>query len=184
VVQYPAAYPGVLAVAATGKDGSVAPVSVHGEQIAIAAPGVDMLGTGSGGTYVRGTGTSDATAIVAGAVALVRSRYPDLSAEEVVHRLTATATDKGPKGRDNQYGYGVLNLMAALTADVPPLEATGSPTTAPVVSADTVVARRDDDNAGGLNRVAVVGAVAVGALILAGFLALVTLRRRSRERSR
>jgi subtilisin family serine protease len=71
--------------------------------------------------YRIGTGTSDATAIIAGAAALVRSKYPHLSAAEVAHRLTATAIDKGPPGRDNQYGYGVLNLKAALTADVPPM---------------------------------------------------------------
>jgi subtilisin family serine protease len=80
-----------------------------------------------------GTGTSAATAIVAGAAALVRSRYPKLSAKEVIHRLTATATDKGDPGRDDEYGYGVLNLVAALTADVPPLTttATASPSATP-----------------------------------------------------
>jgi hypothetical protein len=43
----------------------------------------------------------------------------------VVHRLTATARDAGPAGRDDEYGFGVLDLPAALTADVPPLPATG-----------------------------------------------------------
>ena len=71
------------------------------------------------------------TAIVAGAAALIRSRYPDLSAQEVIHRLTATATDKGPPGRDPEYGYGVLNLVAALTADVPPLQPGASASTHP-----------------------------------------------------
>jgi hypothetical protein len=59
----------------------------------------------------------------------VRSKFPDLSAAEVVHRLTATATDKGAPGRDPEYGYGVLNLVAALTADVPPLSPTAGPPT-------------------------------------------------------
>jgi hypothetical protein len=45
----------------------------------------------------------------------------------VIHRLTATATDKGPRGRDNEYGYGVINIVAALTADVPPLSASPHP---------------------------------------------------------
>ena len=58
---------------------------------------------------------------MAGAAALVRSKYPYLPAQEVVHRLTATAVDKGPPGRDDEYGYGVIDLVAALTADVPPL---------------------------------------------------------------
>ena len=76
-----------------------------------------------GGGYTEGVGTSDATAIVSGAAALIRSRYPKMPVVELVPRLTATATDKGPPGRDDQYGYGVLNLVAALTADVPPLQA-------------------------------------------------------------
>jgi hypothetical protein len=42
-----------------------------------------------------------------------------MSAVDVVHRLTATATDKGPTGRDDQYGYGIVNPYAALTADIP-----------------------------------------------------------------
>jgi type VII secretion-associated serine protease mycosin len=181
VVPFPAAYPGVVAVAATGRDGNIASISVSGRQVVVAAPGVDMLGTGEKGSYRRGTGTSDATAIVAGAVALIRSEFPDLSAAEVVHRLTATATDKGPKGRDDQYGYGVLNLVAALTADVPPLEASGAPTSAsPTAPTTTAAAGPDNRDGGGLNRVAVAGAALVAALILGGFIALVTLRRRPR----
>ena len=94
---------------------------------------MDIISTGLNGQYRRGTGTSDSAAIVSGAAALVRSRFPDLPASEVVHRLTATATDKGAPGWDEQYGYGVLNLVAALTADVPPSSAPArtAPTAAP-----------------------------------------------------
>lgn len=126
-VGFPAAYDGVLAVGAVGRDGEHAELSVTGEAVAIAAPGVDIYSTSTNNNYSKGSGTSAATAIVAGAAALVRSKYPELSAREVVHRLTATATDKGAPGRDEQYGYGVLNLVAALTADVPPLSASAAP---------------------------------------------------------
>ncbi|MFB9235196.1 type VII secretion-associated serine protease mycosin [Plantactinospora siamensis] len=122
-VGFPAAMEGVLAVGATDRSGKRAAISVTGRKLGIVAPGVDIYSTGLHGGYRKGTGTSDATAIVAGAAALVRSRFPDLSAAEVVHRLTATATDRGPPGRDDEYGYGELNLVAALTADVPPLSA-------------------------------------------------------------
>ncbi|MEK8108090.1 hypothetical protein NKG94_29840 [Micromonospora sp. M12] len=50
---------------------------------------------------------------------MIRSKYPYLPAREVAHRLTATAVDKGPPGRDDEYGYGVIDLVAALTADAP-----------------------------------------------------------------
>ncbi|HZD97623.1 MAG TPA: S8 family serine peptidase, partial [Micromonosporaceae bacterium] len=67
------------------------------------------------------------TAIIAGAAALIRSRFPKLSATEVVHRLTATATDKGAPGRDDEYGYGLINIVAALAANVPTAAASASP---------------------------------------------------------
>ncbi|GLI03812.1 type VII secretion-associated serine protease mycosin [Phytohabitans aurantiacus] len=120
-VGFPARLEGVVAVGAVDRSGSHIDASVAGPEVVISAPGVDIYSTSYGDKYRKGTGTSDATAIVAGAAALVRSKYPELSAREVVHRLTATATDKGPPGRDEMYGYGVLNLVAALTADVPPL---------------------------------------------------------------
>jgi subtilisin family serine protease len=56
----------------------------------------------------------------------VRAKYPDLSAAEVVHRLTATADDKGPPGRDDEYGYGVLNIVKAAHGGRTPAES--SPT--------------------------------------------------------
>lgn len=130
-VMYPAAAEGVVAVGGIDRSGAHAAVAVAGPQVDVVAPAVDIFSTSMDGRYRKGTGTSDSTAIVAGAAALVRAKYPHLPAEEVVHRLTATAVDKGPPGRDDQYGYGVLDLVAALTADVPPL---GSESTAPDAS--------------------------------------------------
>lgn len=135
-VGFPARYPGVVAVGATGRDGRVAPVSVTGKELVLTAPGVDIASTSHTGVYRLATGTSDATAIVAGAVALVRARYPNLSASEVVHRLTATADDRGAPGRDPEYGYGVLNIVKALTADVEPAEAPTTPGAAPTATGD------------------------------------------------
>jgi subtilisin family serine protease len=97
----------------------------------LAAPAVDIVSTDAGGKYSKSFGTSDATAIVAGVAALVRSKFPQLSAREVIHRMTATAIDKGKPGRDDEYGYGIVNPVAALTADVPPLGESQSPSPAP-----------------------------------------------------
>jgi len=127
-VTYPAAYPGVVAVGGVDQNGNHADVSVGGPEVVLSAPATDIASTDPGGKYRAGTGTSAATAIVAGAAALVRSRFPNLSAVEVIHRLTATAIDKGPQGQDEQYGYGIVNLVGALTADIPPLPASSSPT--------------------------------------------------------
>jgi type VII secretion-associated serine protease mycosin len=134
-VEFPAAYPGVIAAAGVGRTGEHVALSVEGPQVVLAAPAVDIVTTaptGPGSTgYVKTSGTSDATAIIAGAAALVRARFPDLSAAEVIHRLTATADDKGLPGRDHQYGFGVLNIVRALTADVPPLNPSVSATPLP-----------------------------------------------------
>ncbi|MEO3744517.1 type VII secretion-associated serine protease mycosin [Plantactinospora sp. B5E13] len=131
---YPARYPGVLAVGALGRDGRLDPITVTGAEMGITAPGADIASTSRSGIYLTSTGTSNATAIVAGAAALVRSKFPDLSATEVVHRLTATADDKGAPGRDPEYGYGSLNLVKALTADVQPAPAEPTPSAAPPTS--------------------------------------------------
>ncbi|MGY0003364.1 type VII secretion-associated serine protease mycosin [Micromonospora sp. I033] len=168
-VGYPASEPGVLAVGGVRKDGSHAEISVTGPEVDIVAPAVDIYSTSYGGKYSKGTGTSGATAIVAGAAALIRSKYPNLPAQEVAHRLTATAIDKGPPGRDDEYGYGVIDLVAALTADVPPLGFETPSVTAPTVEASD---GSGDDNS------TVRGLATLGVLLAAGGGYLVWRRRR------
>jgi subtilisin family serine protease len=130
-IRDPAGYPGVVASVGTDRNGEHAEVSVSGPEAVLAAPAVDIVSTKMGGGYEKSDGTSNSAAIIAGVAALVRSKFPQLSAREVVHRMTATATDKGRPGRDEEYGYGIVNPVAALTADVPPLSTSppaGSPT--------------------------------------------------------
>jgi type VII secretion-associated serine protease mycosin len=118
-VAFPAKVPGVVAVAGSDKGGNHAGVSATGPEVVLAAPAVDIVSTGASGKYVTGEGTSNSTAIVAGVVALVRARFPRLSAVEVVRRLTETATDRGKPGRDEEFGFGIVNPVGALTAEVP-----------------------------------------------------------------
>ncbi len=133
-VATPANRPGVLAVSAVDRDGRFRPdVSVSGPEIALAAPGVDMATV----TEVRATGqplsphgTSYSAAIVSGAIALVRARYPELPAADVVRRILATAAPAGPSGRDPEYGEGIVDPVAALTAE-PPGQAPAAPTRPP-----------------------------------------------------
>ncbi|MFJ8831071.1 S8 family serine peptidase [Micromonospora aurantiaca] len=160
-VGYPASQAGVIAVGGVDRSGEHAPVSVSGPEIDVVAPAVDIYSTSYDGKYSKGTGTSSATAIVAGAAALIRSKYPNLPAQEVAHRLTATAVDKGPPGRDDQYGYGVIDLVAALTADVPPLGFESSQVTPPA-SAEAAPEK-------GRNKAATVrGLATLGVLVAAG----------------
>ena len=178
----PAICDGVVAVGATDTTGKLADVSVTGPQLAIAAPGVDISSTSFDGKYRTGTGTSPSTAIVAGAAALVRSKYPDLSAEEVVHRLTATAVDKGKPGRDEEYGYGVLDLVAALTADVPPLEGSPAPSNSEPAGAEPTgagPAAPDPDNASSNSTTLV---IALTALVVLGLLVTLLVLQARRRR--
>jgi len=167
-VRYPAAYPGVVAAAGTDEHGNHAAVSVTGSQVVLAAPATNIVQPYPDHRYAVGTGTSASTAIIAGAAALVRSRFPKLSAAEVIHRLTATAIDKGPPGRDDQYGYGLINIVAALTANVPPASASASPpstaptngiTTPPNPVTTSAVAASKSSAAGTAGIIAVVVAV-------------------------
>ncbi|WP_407676313.1 type VII secretion-associated serine protease mycosin [Plantactinospora alkalitolerans] len=187
LVQFPAASPGVVAVGATDRNGNHAELSVTGKRLVISAPGVAISSTSTDGGYRKGDGTSPSTAIVAGAAALVRSKFPDLSAEEVVHRLTATAVDKGAPGRDEEYGYGVVDLVAALTADVPPLEGGAGPSTAATPSPtsngpDSNAAPDPDDKSNVGSTVLVIALTALVAVgLLVTLLVLLLVRRRRRQ---
>lgn len=172
--------PGVVAVAGVDKSGQHWTGSLTSRATALAAPAVDIVSANWDGRYRLGTGTSDATAIVSGAVALVRARYPKLSAAEVVHRLTATAIDKGPPGRDPEYGYGIVNLVDALTANVPPLSPSQLPTQS--VSASPGVRPTSKALDGGGGRTALIVALLLLAVLATGGAVALLARRRRTER--
>jgi hypothetical protein len=96
-----------------------------------------------------------------------------------MHRLTATADDNGPPGRDDQCGYGVLNIVKALTADVPPLPATPPPSSAPTDPTTTTPPAQaaQDQEPRSTNVPAIAGGVA-GAVLVGGLGALLVARRR------
>ena len=116
----PATIPGVLTVAGLDRKG-VASIdsSSQGISIGVAAPAENLVGGMPGGGYAEWAGTSGATPIVAGVAALIRSKWPDMSASQVINRIVSTAKDAGLPGKDPLYGFGVLNAEAALKADVP-----------------------------------------------------------------
>ena len=116
----PATIPGVLTVAGLDrKNLASVDASSQGISIGVAAPAENLLGGLPGGGYAEWAGTSGSTPIVAGVAALIRSRWPDMSAEQVINRIVSTAKDAGAPGKDPLYGYGILNAEAALKADVP-----------------------------------------------------------------
>ena len=113
---YPAADAGVIAVTATDADDRLFVMANRGAHIAVAAPGVDILMPAPGGDYWTSTGTSMAAAHVSGVAALVLERQPRLDGETLRKLLASTARDLGSKGRDDEFGAGLIDAFAAITA--------------------------------------------------------------------
>ncbi|RFU37003.1 hypothetical protein DZF91_35135 [Actinomadura logoneensis] len=109
---FPAAYPGVIAVGALDRDMRQWKDSNRRSYVAVCAPGVDIVSADADNGYVVGTGTSPSSAIVAGVVALLRSRYPSLSPEQVRQALVEGSSETVPSGNCP----GVLDAARAMTA--------------------------------------------------------------------
>lgn len=123
----------VLSVGAVDNTGAPISKSLNGPWVAAAAPGVGIMGlspqTGgpvnayppirAGDKNMPFWGTSFSSAYVSGVAALVRAKYPALSAHQTINRILQTAHNP-PRGVDNQVGYGVVDPVAALTFNVPP----------------------------------------------------------------
>ncbi|MFF4368746.1 type VII secretion-associated serine protease mycosin [Streptomyces sp. NPDC001594] len=116
---YPAAFPGVLAVASSDRNNERAAFSQPGDFIGIAAPGVDMVSTVPGFGQCIDNGTSFSAPYVAGVAALLRAKHPDWTAQEVVWQIQNTA-ERSVKGRDDYVGWGVVDPVRALTQDREP----------------------------------------------------------------
>ena len=119
----PATIPGVLTVAGVDKEKNASfDASSQGITIAVAAPSEDLVGVLPDGSYVQWSGTSAAAPIVSGLAALVRSEFPDLSAANVIERLIRTADPHGQSVPSPLYGWGIIDPVPALTAEVPEIE--------------------------------------------------------------
>jgi type VII secretion-associated serine protease mycosin len=92
--------------------------SLTGPSTVLTAPAVNLIGPRPGG-YWKVQGTSFAAPLVTATATLIRSRWPTMSAANVINRMIRTARDLGPAGRDDRYGYGEVEPVAALTAKVP-----------------------------------------------------------------
>lgn len=122
----------VLSVGAVDNTGAPLNKSLAGPWVGTAAPGVAIMGLSPhngapvnayppirpGEKDVPFWGTSFSAAYVSGVAALVRAKFPDLNAHQVINRILQTSHNP-PRGVDNQVGYGVVDPVAALTFDVP-----------------------------------------------------------------
>jgi len=178
--------PYVLSVASLAPGGQPSAFTMAGPWVGIAAPGENIvsLSNGDGGGLANAlpSGLPDAhqrmialhdtgyaAGYVAGVAALVRARYPDLTAPQVVRRITATARS-GARAPSNLVGAGSIDPVAALTWHLPAGNPRGAGTSAkpvavPAVPAPASTAPRTVAFAGTAALALVVGAAAAAAAI-------------------
>jgi len=123
----PGSYPEVISVAATDKNDKIASFSSRGpspikdaagsdRKPDISAPGHQITSSIPGGGYASFSGTSMATPAVSAVIALLLSKYKDLSHEEVVKAITTSAKDIDAPGYDYNAGNGLIDAEAAMKA--------------------------------------------------------------------
>ncbi|MFI1162197.1 type VII secretion-associated serine protease mycosin [Streptomyces sp. NPDC020801] len=196
-VEYPAATPGVIGVAAVGKNLRRTTESEYGPQVDMAAPGDQMVHACGGGTGLcRSHGTSDATAIASASAALIWSKHPNWTNNQVLRVMLNTigAPTNGAK-RNDSIGYGIVRPRIALEnpgdpgpADVyplPDLAAAAAPSPAEKSTpsqgghAATGASPKSDDGDG--NGALWIGLGAGVAVVLGGAVAAFAVGRRRRS---
>ena len=184
-VNYPAAYPGVIAVGAFDSAFNKAPWSSRQSYVTLTAAGENVNAASAAGGYQPVNSTSAASAIVAGVAALIRSRYPALSATQVRQAMTSSTMYRRAGGLADGSGYGAVNadkaLQAAARLAIPVAPRAGAKAQ-PLVAPAAVAAA---SSTGGithqiLRAAEVSGALLLALLLLVGGYAL-TGRRRSRR---
>ena len=210
-INYPAAYPGVIAVGATTRDGKLSPFSNTGSYVSLAAPGAGitpdspvaggmttdpaagLMAAASDGGY-EALATSDmSAALTAGVAALIRSRYPGLTVPEVTQALERSVTASGGAAGAG-WGHGELDAAAALSSagaiaarhpsPVPSTATTAAPTARPASAKAAHSTTANPADPGHLLRSLVVDlAVAAGVLIACLVVAIALTGHRRRARS-
>ncbi|MGX1477851.1 UNVERIFIED_CONTAM: type VII secretion-associated serine protease mycosin [Streptomyces canus] len=195
-IQFPAKYPGVLAVGGVDSSGKIWEKSNYGPEVLLAAPAARIVHAGWPGNdkLSIGDGTSDATAFVSAAAALIRAKFPDLTAGQIANRLVKTAvipaSAKGISLPDPKYGYGIVNPLAALTKDIPtgsqygPLKVPGSENSSAAPSADEsdVGSAAENEKADQKQMIFLV-ALGVVALVVIGLIVLLIVKLSRRNKN-
>ena len=173
----------VLTVGAVTTSSAPAEFSLHGPWVALAAPGERITSLDPNGPGLINAqlgqqglaplnGTSFATPFVAGVVALVRSRFPELTAGQVMDLIKRTARTPG-EGPNPATGYGVVDPIAALTYQLAPAE------TGPRSDAGTPISGPPQPDPGNVRaRMIVLAVTALTVALMAGAAALAAIRRR------
>lgn len=115
-VSFPGCVSSALTVGAVDSKDNIASFSGRGSAVDVTAPGVSLYSTwiGSNTAYASASGTSMATPVVSGTIALVKSAHPDWTPAQVISKITSTAKDLGASGFDNSYGNGRIQANLAV----------------------------------------------------------------------
>ena len=122
VLQYPAAYEGVIGVGSVDPRLNVSSFSQKNKSVFVTAPGEEIAGLSNSAadgylldlTSGQNRGTSYAAPVVTAMAALALEYDPELTSDEVAEMLRLTATDLGETGYDTSYGYGLVNVSSFL----------------------------------------------------------------------
>ncbi|MGS2588245.1 type VII secretion-associated serine protease mycosin [Streptomyces hebeiensis] len=116
-VEYPAGTPGVVGVGGLDRKAARLSQSQYGPQVDLSAPGEEITNACTGGTQLcEGSGTSSATALASASAALIWSKHPDWTNNQVLRVMLNTASGvKGGDRRSDQVGYGAVRPLLALT---------------------------------------------------------------------
>jgi len=128
--KWPASLDLTLAVTAVDPANNATPFDQRGDYIDISAPGTNIISTVKG-DYAALSGTSMAAGFIAGSAALLFAAEPRVTNAQVRDILLRTATDIGDPGRDQTFGVGLVNMVAALAE----LQRMFPPIAAPQISA-------------------------------------------------
>ncbi len=107
-VEYPAKFDSVIAVSAVDCNNIAPTWSSDGVEVELAAPGVDIFSTYLDGSYTYNSGTSMTTPFVSGVAALIKSENPSLSSQEIRDLLAQNVVDLGIAGKDETFGFGLV----------------------------------------------------------------------------
>ncbi|MFE3824203.1 type VII secretion-associated serine protease mycosin [Streptomyces sp. NPDC059092] len=201
-LSYPAATPGVLGVGAVGKDLKKTEQSQWGPAVDFAAPGKDIVHACAGATGLcKSTGTSDATAIASASAALIWSKHPEWTNNQLLRAMLNTAGGPTSGNKRNDYvGYGAIRPLRAINtpgdlgpADeypLPDLLAAGSKSPSPAAEASEAAGSAADDKEdakepaaasdGGGNTGLWIGVGVGAAVLLGGAVAVAVVRSRRR----
>jgi serine protease len=182
LVDYPAAYRGVIAVGAVTRNGQVAPFSSRRSYVSLTAPGVGLAVAVPPGGYTQISSTSTSSGIVAGVAALILSRFPHLTAVQVGQALTRGTTSARAAGPGIIDATRAVGRAASLSAAAEPTRpaATATPHRPERLSTPPAHHASAGDLAGSLVRYVVAG-LCVLIVLLVG---LLLMMRRRRERAR